>query len=68
MNGMLARVLNTRQTDWDDHLIFVLPAYRSSGQSVSGFSLNCFIVGKENGMALDLVCGRPKEVVNEGHT
>jgi hypothetical protein len=57
LNSMLAKVVSQTQRDWDDHLPFVVAAYRASPHSATGLTPNHIIFGRENIMPLDLVMG-----------
>jgi len=52
-------LVSERQRDWDDHLPFVLMAYRATQHSSTGFSPNKLFLGRENKAPIDLVLGNP---------
>ena len=53
--AMLSAVVNEMQNDWDDHLPYIMSAYRSSVQESTGCSPNLMLFGRENLLPLDLI-------------
>ena len=53
--AMLSAVVNENLDDWDDHLPYVMSAYRSSVQESTGCTPNLMLFGRENTMPLDLI-------------
>ena len=49
---MLSAYVQSNQLDWDDHLPFVMMAYRASIQESTGFSPNKLMFGRENNSPL----------------
>jgi len=45
---MLAKVIDDRQRDWDEHVPFVMMAYRATQHSSTGFTPNRLFLGREN--------------------
>ena len=53
--AMLSAVVNENLDDWDDHLPYIMSAYRSSVQESTGCTPNLMMFGRENSMPLDLI-------------
>ena len=68
LNAMLAKVIDETQKDWDDHLAFVLMAYRATKHDSTGFSPNKLFLGRENRSPVDVVMGLPTEESREDGT
>jgi hypothetical protein len=62
---MLKAVVNEDRTDWDDHLNWVLMAYRSAVQESTGCSPYLMVHGREMTLPLDVMVGVPRSQV--GH-
>jgi len=60
LNSALAKVVDELQRDWCERLPFVLAAYRASEHSITGFSPNFLMFGREVRAPLDLVHGEPE--------
>lgn len=60
LKSMLAKLVNERQNDWDEHLPYALLAYRSSIHSSTGFTPNMLMFGREAKLPVDLLFTRPK--------
>lgn len=58
---MLSIFVNDRRDDWDDHLPFVLMAYRASVHSSTGCTPNLIMLGRETNCPLDLMVGIPDQ-------
>ena len=69
LHAMLTKVMSENQKDWDEHLPFVLSAYRASVHSTTNFTPNCLLFGRENRAPMDLVFGAPTDerVVDSEH-
>ena len=69
LHAMLTKVMSENQKDWDEHLNYVLSAYRSSVHSTTNFTPNYLIFGRENRAPMDLVFGSPvdEKVVDSEH-
>lgn len=61
LNSMLAKLVDEKQRDWDEHIPFVMMAYRATQHSSTGFSPNRLFLGRENKAPIDLVLGTPSE-------
>ena len=59
LNSMIGKVVADNQRDWDEHLPFLLCAYRSARHESTGFTPNMLILGRELMAPIDLVCGPP---------
>src|SRR6266536_1123451 len=59
LNSMLGKVVKDNQRDWDEWVPQVLAAYRATEHSVTKFSPNYLILGRENRAPIDLVLGIP---------
>ena len=68
LNSMLGKVVSENQRDWDDHLPYVMAAYRASVHDVTGFSPNYLVFGRESRAPLDIVYGPPEEPDGNGQT
>jgi len=55
----IAKVIDERQRDWDEHVPFVIMAYRATQHSSTGFTPNRLFLGRENKAPLDVVLGLP---------
>ena len=60
LNSMIAKVVKESQRDWDLHMPQIMAAYRASINSVTGYSPNYLIFGKENRAPIDLVMRNPE--------
>jgi transposase InsO family protein len=56
---MLTSYINETRTDWEDHLPYILMAYRSTMQETTGCSPNLLMLGREVFLPLDLLVGSP---------
>lgn len=63
LNTMLGKVVSSHQHDWENFLPYVLAAYRASRHEATGFSPNRLLFGRETRGAIDLIYGRPPDVV-----
>jgi len=55
---MLSAFVNDYRNDWEDHLPFVLMAYRAAVQESTGCSPNLLMLGREVLAPIDLMLGR----------
>ena len=53
--NMLAAFVNDRANDWDDHLPYVLMAYRSSVHSSTGVTPHAMLYGRELNLPVDIM-------------
>jgi transposase InsO family protein len=58
---MLAMFVNEHRNDWDDHLPYIMMAYRSSVQQSTGCTPNLLFFGREIPLPVDLMFGGPNE-------
>ena len=65
---MLAKVVDDRQMDWDEHVPFVMMAYRATQQCSTWFTPNRLFLGRENKAPLDIVLGFPSQDREETQT
>ena len=56
---MLAMFVNENRNDWDDHLPFIMMAYRSSIHDSTKCTPNLLMFGRENVMPIDVIYGDP---------
>jgi hypothetical protein len=56
---MLKSFVSKEQSDWDDHLPYVMAAYRSTQQSSTGCSPNLLMLGREDDSPIDRMMGPP---------
>ncbi|XP_021369847.1 uncharacterized protein K02A2.6-like [Mizuhopecten yessoensis] len=52
--AMLSAFVNEHQTDWDEHLLYMMMAYRSTEDETTGNSLNSMMLGRETNTPLDI--------------
>ena len=57
LSGMIGRMVDENQRDWDSLLTYVMAAYRSSRHESSHYTPNYFMLGREVRAPVDLVCG-----------
>ena len=57
---MLIAYVNETQTDWDEHLPYVLMAYRATEHSSTNMTPNLMFYGTENRMPIDLLYPIPE--------
>ena len=60
--SMLRAYVNEHHTDWDEHLPYVLMAYRSTEQETTGCSPNYLMLGREVATPLDIMFEMPGSV------
>jgi hypothetical protein len=58
---MLSIFVNENRNDWDDHLPYVMMAYRSSLQESTGCTPNMLFLGREITMPVDIMFGWPNQ-------
>ena len=58
---MLTMYCESKQNTWDEHLPYVMLAYRSSVHDSTVFSPNMMMLGREVELPLQAVVGSPKE-------
>ncbi|KAK3090931.1 hypothetical protein FSP39_015821 [Pinctada imbricata] len=59
MKQMLTMFVNENKRDWDDHLPFLMMAYRSTEQTSTHCTPNLLMLGKEIKCPLDVMVGSP---------
>ena len=65
IENQLAVFVKANQRDWDEHVPFLLMAYRTASHESTGFSPTRLMMGHELRTLIDLIYGRPpEEVVN----
>ncbi len=64
INSMLAKIIDDNQKNWAELLPFVTSAYRSSQHSVTRYTPNFLVYGREARMPIDLVLGTPGDPSN----
>ena len=62
---MLTSFVSSNQKDWDEHIPFIMMAYRSAIHSSTGFTPNMMMMRREITLPLDLVYGKAKETPTE---
>ena len=58
---MLKTLVNDARNDWDDHLPYVMMAYRASIQESTNCTPNLLFLQHENNMPIDLFVGQPSD-------
>ena len=61
LQQLLDMFVNKHCEDWDDHLPYVMMAYRSSIQESNGCTPNMLFLGREVTLPIDVMFGRPNE-------
>ena len=61
--AMLSAVVNEQQDDWDDHLPYVMAAYRSAVQETTGCTPNLMMLGRESTLPIDLTLTTPGDTI-----
>ena len=56
---MLKIFVNENRSDWDEHLPYVLMAYRSTPHDSTGLSPNLMMFGEETHLPIDILVGAP---------
>jgi hypothetical protein len=59
---MLKAVVNENRDDWNEHLPYVMAAYRSTPQESTGCSPYLMMFGREMTLPLDIMVGLPAKV------
>ena len=58
VQDMLAKLVNSDRTNWDDLLPYVMCAYRATPHESTGVTPNRMMLGRESDLPVDLVFGR----------
>jgi len=61
LNTMLAKIIDERQRDWDEHVTFVMMVYRATQHTSTDFTPNRLFLCRENEAPIDTVLGLPGE-------
>ncbi|VDI07464.1 Hypothetical predicted protein [Mytilus galloprovincialis] len=61
---MLSSFVNKNRNDWDDHLPYLLMAYRASEHDSTGVTPYKMMFGREMAYPLDILAGNPKSQEN----
>ena len=56
---MLKAFVSDKGTDWDNHIPYVMTAYRSSVHESTGYSPNYLMLGRETKLPIDIMYGEP---------
>ena len=59
LTTMLSMFVSSNQKDWDDHLPYVMAAYRATEHKSTGVSPNLMMLNREINCPLDLMVGPP---------
>jgi transposase InsO family protein len=62
LEQMLAMYVTNDQTDWDEHLPFVMMAYRASIQETTNATPNSLMLGRDVNFPLTILAGPPPDV------
>lgn len=57
--AMLSLFVDKTQKDWDDHLPYVLAAYRATQHKSTGVSPNLLMFNREIDCPIDVIVGQP---------
>lgn len=60
--AMLSAFVNQNHTDWDEHLQYVMMAYRSTEHETTGLTPNMCMLGRETTCPLDLMFEMPQAI------
>lgn len=63
LQQMLKAYVDVTRTDWDDHIPYLLMAYRSSVHDSTGFTPNRLMLGREIALPSDIMYGKPPNSV-----
>jgi hypothetical protein len=58
---MLASAVSAHQKDWDEHLPYLMMAYRSSRHESTGETPNSMMLGREVSLPIDIMMGSPED-------
>jgi hypothetical protein len=61
LQQMLSMFVDEHQRDWDDHLPYVMMAYRTSVHESSGCTPNLLMFGREISLPIDIMVGLPPQ-------
>ena len=61
LQNMLATLVNEHRNDWDDHLPYVMMAYRATKQDSTGCSPDLLMLGRECNLPIDVIAGTPPQ-------
>ena len=61
LKQMLTMLVDETQTNWDDHVPYVLMAYRASVHDSTKCTPNLLMLNRETNLPVDLMCGSPPE-------
>ena len=62
LTSMLSTFVQENQKDWDEHIPYVMMAYRSSEHETTGVSPNLLMLGRETSTPLDIVYQMPPSI------
>ena len=68
LKSKLSLFVEERQRDWDEHLPYLMMAYRSATHESTGFSPNEMMLGRTVHLPVDLMCERPPNEDDENET
>ena len=61
LNQMLLKLVDETQTNWDDHVLYILMAYRASVHESMKCTPNLLMLNRETNLPLDRMSGSPPE-------
>ena len=67
LQQMLKAYVNDNRDDWDDHLPYVMAAYRATRHESTGCTPNKLFLHSENTLPIDLMAGSPPEEEEHWH-
>lgn len=65
LTSMLSAFVQENQTDWDEHIPYVMMAYRSAEHKSTQFTPNMLMLGRETTLPLDLQYEMPEHMKEE---
>ena len=61
LKQMLSTLVDENQFNWDDHIPYILMAYRASVHESTKCTPNLLMLNRETNLPVDLMCGSPPE-------
>ena len=64
LQQMLAMYVDENRTDWDDHLPYIMMAYRASLHESTKCTPNLLMLGRETCLPIDIIAGKPPNSID----